>query len=241
MAAEAHFDQEAWKTRGGPRSPRLYWFLQSLAAPLIRGFFGVKRSFRAKVPKKGGAILVSNHCSNLDPVLVVGSIGRPVYHLGKHTLFTSHAKAWFFQHLGGQIPVDRKSGGNEAAIDAAVQCVEQGNALGIYPEGHRSPDGRLHKGKTGVARIAVRTGAPVYPVAIKGTYDVWPKGQGFPKLFRPTEVIVGKPRTYPKQPTLVGDDRLMRKITDELMTDIAGLLDQPYDPETATMLRPKEA
>lgn len=240
MVADAGFAKDPWKERGGPRSPRLYGVLQGLASPIIRGVFGVKRTFHSRVPKQGGAILVSNHCSNIDPVLVVGSIGRPVYHLGKHTLFTSHAKAWFFQHLGGQIPVDRNRGGNEAALDAAVQCVEQGNALGIYPEGHRSPDGRLHKGKTGVARIAVRTGAPVFPVAIKGTYEVWPKGQGFPKLFRPTEVIVGTPRTYPKQPALVGDDRLMRKITDELMTDLGRLLGEPYDPDKATMLRPKE-
>jgi 1-acyl-sn-glycerol-3-phosphate acyltransferase len=234
---DKHHEVKAWSAEID-HAPRLYRMLQQIASPLIRGLFNVKRVQHAKIPKQGGVILVSNHCSNIDPVLVVGSIGRPVFHLGKHTLFTSHAKTWFFQHMGGQIPVDRRAGGNEAAIDAAVRCVEAGNALGIYPEGHRSPDGRLHKGKTGVARIAVRTGAPIFPVAIKGTYEVWPKGQGFPKLFRPTEVIVGTPRVYPKQPALVGDDRLMRAITDELMMDLAKLLHQPYDPAAATLLRP---
>jgi 1-acyl-sn-glycerol-3-phosphate acyltransferase len=238
MVRDKHFRDDAWRSQGGPRSPQLYSTLQVLASPLIRAFFGVKRTFQAKIPKKGGVILASNHCSNLDPVLVVGSIGRPVYHLGKHTLFTSHAKAWFFQHLGGQIAVDRSGKGNEAAIDAAVLCVEQGGALGIYPEGHRSPDGRVHRGRTGVARVAVRTGAPIYPVAIKGTYEVWPKGQGLPKLFRPTEVIVGSPRTYPREPALVGDDRLMRSITDDVMRDIARLLGQSHDPATMPLLQP---
>lgn len=238
-ATDRHFDH-AWLATAGPRSPGLYRTLQTLASPLIRAAFGVQRTFLSPLPKKGGAILVSNHCSNIDPVLVVGALKRPVYHLGKHTLFTSHAKAWFFQHLGGQIPVDRSAGGNEAAVDAAVRCVEGGNILGIYPEGHRSPDGRLHKGRTGVARIAVRTGAPVFPVAIKGSYQVWPKGQGFPKLFHPTEVVVGHPRKYPKEPSLAADDGLMRKITDELMVDLAKLLGQTYDPRAATLLRPDQ-
>lgn len=224
----------AWTKRR--HALRLYRFLQILLAPLIRFFFLTRRRGHKTIPRKGPVILVSNHASNIDPVLVVGSVRRPVFHLGKHTLFTSRFKAWFFQTLGGQIPVDRFRGGNQAAVEAALRVLERGQALGIYPEGGRTPDGRLCRGHTGVARIALLSGAPVYPVAIAGTYRAWPKRKKLPRLFRPTKVLVGAPRVYSRDPRAADDASQLRRITDELMTDLAGLLGQPYEPRQARLL-----
>lgn len=233
MAAELATPPRVRAWTAGRPNLGLYRLLQRIAAPLIRAAFATRRTGHRTLPRNGPVILVSNHCSNLDPVLVVGCVGRPLFHLAKDSLFTTPNRARFFQTLGGQIPIDRQRGGNEAAIDAAVRCLEQGQAFAIYPEGARSLDGRVQRGHTGVARIAVRTGAPVYPVAIDGTFTVWPKGQKFPRLFRRTRIIVGPPRTYPRQPALVDNAPLMRRITDEVMGDVARLLGQEYFPQEA--------
>lgn len=212
---------------------RTYRTLQVALGPVARFLFRTKRVGLSKIPKKGAAILVTNHVSNLDPVLVVLSMRRPIFHLGKHTLFTKRFRSWFFQRLGGQIPVNRERGGNEAAIQAAVTVLRKGFALGIYPEAHRSPDGTLRRGKPGLGRIAYLSGAPCYPVAVDGTFKVWPKGQKMPNLFRRTRVIVGDPRVYPRDPSKAEDYEACQAVTDDLMSDIAKLLGQPYDPKTA--------
>jgi 1-acyl-sn-glycerol-3-phosphate acyltransferase len=226
-----------WK--GSDHPTWLYRSVQFVLGPILRFLFATRRRNVKAIPKKGPVILVSNHASNLDPVIVVSSIRRPVYHLGKHTLFTKPFRRWFFETLGGQIPVDRDRGGNEAAVLAGVQVLEDGRALGIYPEGTRTPDGRLGRGRTGVARLALTTGAMVVPVAVKGTYQIWPKGRRLPRLFRRTEVIVGSPRAYGKDPQLANNTAELRRITDELMLDLAKLLGEPYDPETAVLFQSK--
>lgn len=229
----------AWK--GAKHTPRLYRVVQVIVGPLVRFLFATRRRDVDAVPKKGPVILVSNHASNLDPVLVVASLRRPVYHLGKHTLFTKPFRRWFFQSLGGQIPVDRDRGGNEAAVLAGIEVLDSGRALGIYPEGTRTPDGRLGRGRTGVARLALMTGATVVPVAVKGTYRLWPKGKKLPRFFRRTEVIVGRSRFYGKDPQMANNSAELRRITDELMLDIAHLLEVPYDPATAPFFGSKGA
>lgn len=224
-------ERASWTERRHPTW--LYRFLQIVTAPILRFFFATRRVGHKSIPKRGPAILVTNHVSNLDPILVVASIPRPIFHFGKHTLFTTRFRRWFFGTLGGQIPVNRDRGGNQGAIAAGLKVLEEGHALGIYPEGHRSPDGRLMRGKTGVARIALLSGAPIYPVAVDGTLQVWPKGQKRPKFFRRTRVLVGPPRAYAKDPVRALDDAELRKITDEVMSDLARLLGQDYDPERA--------
>lgn len=225
----------AWENERHPAW--LFRLVQFLLSPLLRLLFATRRVNHRSVPRKGPVILVSNHCSNLDPVLVVVSMRRPIYHLGKHTLFKNWASRFFFGTLGGQIPVDRERGGNLAAVDAALRVLETGRALGIYPEGRRSPDGKLHRGRTGVARLALMSGAPVYPVAVEGTHRIWPKGKKLPKLFRRTRVLVGSPRVYPKDVAHAEDPVRAREITDELMMDLARLLGQDdYDPKTAPVL-----
>ena len=226
----------AWG-EGRKHALRTYRSLQVIAAPLVRGLFRIQRVGIKKIPKKGPVILVTNHESNIDPVLVVCSMGRPIFHLGKHTLFTKPFRSWFFQTLGGQIPVNREGGGNDAAIQAAVTALKKGFALGIYPEAHRSPDGRLRRGKPGLGRIAYLSGAPVYPVAVDGTFEVWPKGKAMPTFFKRTKVLVGEPRKYAKDAALAADHAACQAVTDDLMGDIARLLGQSYDPKTAPPAR----
>lgn len=226
----------AWTER--EPAARTYRAIQATVSPLLRGVFRIERHGVRRIPKKGPVILVTNHASNLDPVLVIASVRRPLYHLGKHTLFTTRLRSWFFQTLGGQIPVNRERGGNEPAIQAAVAALERGVALGIYPEAHRSPDGTLRRGKSGVGRIAYLSGAPCIPVAVEGTWRVWPKGRRFPKLFSRTRVLVGAPRTWPRDPAKAADRDACQEVADTLMADLASLLGQPYDAKRAPPPRP---
>lgn len=212
---------------------RLYRFLRFFLGGLIRLLFRVQRVGVRTIPRTGPVILVTNHASNLDPILVVASVPRPLFHLGKHTLFIRRPSRYFFYHMGGQIPVDRQAGGNEAALQAAVRALGRGVAFAIYPEGHRSSDGQLRRGKTGVGRLALLSGAPCYPVAVDRTWLVWPKHERFPRLFRRTRVLVGAPRRYPKDPEAAENRARTQQIADELMGDLAKLLGQPYDPSAA--------
>lgn len=216
---------------------RLYRSLQVVLGPIARFLFRTRRSGIRKIPKRGPVILVTNHASNLDPVLVVLSMRRPVFHLGKRELFTTRFRSWFFQTLGGQIPVDRERGGNDPAIDAAVRALERGMAIGIYPEAHRSPDGRLQRGKFGVGRLAYLTGAPCYPVAVDGTFEVWPKTKRLPRPFRRTRILVGEPRRYARDAARAQDREACQRVADDLMGDLAKLLGQDYDPATAPIAR----
>lgn len=204
---------------------RLFRAVQLTFGTVARALFMTDGSELRRIPKKGPVILVSNHVSNIDPVLVVASLHRPLYHVGKHTLFTSGGSRWFFQTLGGQIPVNREQrGSNDAAISAAIRVLQRGHAFGIYPEGHRSRDGVPKRGRPGVGRIAYRTGAPCYPVAIEGSMQVWPKGRSLPNFFRPTKLRVGQPRTYPLDEAKARDTTACQQVADELMTDLAQLL-----------------
>lgn len=228
----------AWA--GRPHAQRTYRALQVVLGLLVRGLFRTSRRDLKKIPKTGPVILVTNHVSNLDPILVIASINRPVFHLGKHTLFRTRFRSWFFQTLGGQIPVHRERGANEDAIQAAVRALEQGAAFGIYPEGYRSPDGRLRRGKPGVGRIAYLTGAPCYPVAVSGTFEAWPKGKKAPRLFSQIRVLVGEPRLYPKDPQKAANREACQRVADDLMSDLARLLGQAYDPATAPPPAPEK-
>lgn len=218
---------------------RTFRVLQVTVGPLARLLFRTKRQFIERIPRRGPVILVTNHVSNLDPILVVLSMRRPIFHLAKYELFTGRFRSFFFQRMGGQIPVHRgEPGSNEAAIQAALAALRKGFALGIYPEAHRSATGTLRRGKPGLGRIAYLSGAPCYPVAVAGTFQVWPKGQKMPTFFRPTRIVVGEPRVYRVDAAKAADRDACQALTDELMSDLARMLHEPYDPETA--LPPQE-
>jgi len=206
----------------------LYRLVQRVGAAPVRLAFRTSAIGIEKIPRTGPVILASNHASNIDPILVVACLTRPLFHLGKHTLFSSRIGSAFLETLGGQIPVDRETGGNEDSLEAGLEVLGRGLALGIYPEGTRTPDGRLLPGRTGVALFAFLTGAPVFPVALKGTFDAWPRDRRFPRLRQPTAVIVGDPITVPRDPAAAQDPRRCRQLTDDVMTALGGLLGLTY-------------
>jgi 1-acyl-sn-glycerol-3-phosphate acyltransferase len=206
----------------------LYHLVQRAGSGPVRFAFRVSTRGVEKIPRSGAVILASNHSSNLDPILVVASVRRPLFHLSKHTLFGNRLGSIFLETLGGQIAVDLEAGGNEDSLTAGLEVLERGLALGVYPEGTRSPDGRLQPGQTGVALFAFLTGAPVFPVAVKGTFAAWPRTRRFPKLLLPTAVIVGDPIQVPRDPAAAQDSRRCRQLTDDIMTALGSLLGLTY-------------
>ena len=216
----------AWRRESHPIW--LFRLVQITLSPVVRFLFQVARQNVEKLPKTGPVIVVSNHPSVVDPILVLAAVARPIFHVGKHTLFKHPLARFFLERLGGQILVDRETGGNNLAIEAGVLVLERGLALGIYPEGTRSRDGGFGRAQTGVALFAFLTGAPVYPVALQGVYEVWPRHRKFPRLFRRTRVMVGDPIRVARDPEAANDPRRCRKLTDDIMTTLARMLGQEY-------------
>ena len=212
----------------------MLWYLGKwiLIGPLLRLFFPCKVSGTENIPDDGGVILVGNHISVSDSFFAPLHMKRRVTFLAKSEYFTEKGlkglfKRWFFTGMG-QVPIDR--GGASAAHDAlmtGVRLLKEGKALGIYPEGTRSPDGRLYKGKTGVARMALESGVPVVPMVMIGTDKVNPIGS---KMWRPhrIELIVGRPMDFSRYEGLAGDRFVERSMTDEIMYRIMELSGQEY-------------
>jgi 1-acyl-sn-glycerol-3-phosphate acyltransferase len=212
----------------------LYWLLKYvLLGPLLRSVFRVHAEGVDHVPATGGAVLASNHLAVADsffmPVMVPG---RRVTFLAKREYFTGSGlkgrlKKWFFAGIG-QVPIDRSSAAAaQAALDTGVRLLSHGALLGIYPEGTRSPDGRLYKGKTGLARMVLESGVPVIPVAMVGTDRANPIGS---KMWRPARIQVrfGAPLDFSRYEGLAGDRFVERSITDEIMYALMELSGQEY-------------
>ncbi|WSU13144.1 1-acyl-sn-glycerol-3-phosphate acyltransferase [Streptomyces sp. NBC_01116] len=186
------------------------------------------------IPERGPAILASNHLSFSDSFFLPAVLDRKVTFIAKAEYFTAPGvkgklTAAFFKGVG-QLPVDRSGarGAGEAAIRAGIQVVESGGLFGIYPEGTRSPDGRLYRGKPGgLARVALATGAPVIPVAMIDTEKIQPPGQVMPKLMRPG-IRIGKPLDFSRYQGMDGDRFILRSVTDEVMYEIMKLSGQEY-------------
>jgi 1-acyl-sn-glycerol-3-phosphate acyltransferase len=203
-----------------------------LLGPLLKALWPTKVTGAENVPATGGAILASNHLAVADSFFMPLRVRRRVTFPAKSEYFTEKGvkgrlKKWFFTGVG-QIPIDRSGGtAAQAALDTATRLLREGNLLGIYPEGTRSPDGRLHKGKTGVARIALEAGVPVIPVAMIGTEKVNPIGS---KTWRPRrlEIHFGKPLDFSRYQGLQGDRFVERSITDEIMYALMELSGQEY-------------
>lgn len=180
------------------------------------------------VPASGGAIIAPNHISVLDSFFIPLSVGRRMTYVGKSEYMDSWKTKYVFPAIG-MIPIDR-SGGNASAraLDAAAEVLEAGELFGIYPEGTRARDGKLHKGHTGVARLSLRTGAPIVPVGIIGSDEVQPPDARTPKVFRRVHIRFGRPIS-PERYMDRADDRLvLRQITDEVMFEIRNLSGQEY-------------
>ncbi|MDX3075221.1 lysophospholipid acyltransferase family protein [Streptomyces sp. NPDC088354] len=186
------------------------------------------------IPKQGPAILASNHLSFSDSFFLPAVLDRKVTFIAKAEYFTTPGvkgklTAAFFKGVG-QLPVDRSGarGAGEAAIRSGIKVIESGELFGIYPEGTRSPDGRLYRGKPGgLARIALATGAPVIPVAMIDTEKIQPPGKVVPKLMRPG-IRIGKPLDFSRYQGMEQDRFILRSVTDEVMYEIMKLSGQEY-------------
>ena len=184
------------------------------------------------VPVSGPAILASNHLSYTDWMFMPLTLPRRVTFVAKAEYFTTPGlKGWFqkkFFSGAGQVPIDRSgASAAEGALSSARKILEEGDLFGIYPEGTRSHDGRLYRGKTGVARLALETGAPVIPVAVLGTDVVAPPGKTFGTFTRPG-VRFGKPLDFSRYEGMENDRYILRSITDEIMYEIMRLSGQEY-------------
>ncbi|HET6399252.1 MAG TPA: lysophospholipid acyltransferase family protein, partial [Candidatus Thermoplasmatota archaeon] len=188
----------------------LWRSMHPIAMPLLRIGFRIKVTGKQHIPKKGAAILASNHLSALDHVVLPAVTSRPIVNISKAQHFDKPLKAWFFKHWS-VIRLERGAG-DQAAMDAARQALREGKLFCIYPEGTRSRDGKLHKGHTGVARLALEMRVPVIPVAMKGTFEAYPKG-GKMKLFTPTAAIVGPPLDFSQYWGMQDDRATCRKVT----------------------------
>ncbi|MFN2615263.1 MAG: lysophospholipid acyltransferase family protein [Actinomycetota bacterium] len=202
---------------------RLLWFT---IGPPIKLYWRIRPVRRKKVPR-GGVIVASNHRAAPDPILICMCFGRSVRWLAKIELVKSKKVAWFFR-MAQVIPVDRNAP-DDVWLDKAARLLRRPNIFGIFPEGTRSPDGRVYKGYTGVARLAERSGKPVVPTAILGSDKSHQKGRALARSVR-TEVRFGDPMWFERR---AGEDApaAYRRFTDEVCEAIAALAGVEYVPD----------
>src|SRR4051794_26608687 len=200
--------------------------------PWLRTIFWPKVEGREYVPDHGPAILASNHLSFSDSIFMPLMVKRKVVFVAKQEYFTGRGiKGWLIKMFfvgTGTIPVDRSGGrAAQAAIDTGLRVLREGNLFGIYPEGTRSPDGRLYRGKTGVARLALESGAPVIPVVMLNADEIQPPGKILPKIKR-VRIRFGPPMDFSRYAGLSGDRFIERAVTDEIMYELMELSGREY-------------
>ena len=202
------------------------------AGPILRLFFRPWSSGAENIPTKGGAILASNHLAVIDSFVLPLVLNREIVFIGKSEYFTGtglkgRLTAGFFRGVG-TIPVDRAGGkASEAALRTGLGRLNDGGLFGIYPEGTRSPDGRLYRGKTGVARLALEAGVPVIPVAMINTEVAQPLGHVIPRPVR-VGVVFGEPLDFSRYAGMEDDRFILRSVTDEIMYSLMSLSGQEY-------------
>lgn len=210
-----------------------YWlFKYVLLGPLLAMLGRPKVEGLEHIPSSGPAILASNHLAVMDSFYLPLVVRRRITFLAKAEYFTGTGlkgwfQRWFFTAVG-QVPIDRTDADSaQAALTTAERLLSTGKLLGMYPEGTRSPDGRLYKGKTGLARLALQTGVPVIPVAMIGTNVVNPPGTNMLRFGRVT-VRFGKPMDFSRFEGLAGNRFIERAVTDEVIYELMGLSGQEY-------------
>lgn len=220
----------------------LYWFLKLFVlGPVIRVLYRPKVLGKRNFPRSGAAILASNHLSFSDSFFLPLVAPRRITFLAKSEYFTGRglkgliSKA-FFSGVG-QVPIDRSGGrASEAAIQTGLRILAKGELLGIYPEGTRSPDGRLYRGRTGLARMALEAGVPIVPVAMIGTFEVQPTGKVLPRIKR-VKVAFGAPMDFSEFAAQSKDPVVLRNITNAVMRSLQTLSGQEYVDIYATKAR----
>ncbi len=211
--------------------------LHVLFRPWIRG--------KRNIPKSGGAILASNHLSFSDSIFLPLKVSRPVTFLAKSDYFTGKGlkgaiTRWFFKATG-QLPIDRSGGkASEDSLNTGLGVLERGLLLGIYPEGTRSPDGKLYRGRTGIARMVLQARVPVVPVAMIDTEKVQRIGQTVPKIRR-VGVVMGDQLDFSRFAGMDGERAVLRAVTDRIVYDIMRLSGQQYEDVYASTVRNRMA
>jgi 1-acyl-sn-glycerol-3-phosphate acyltransferase len=210
-----------------------YWLFKYIfMGPLLSLLGRPKVEGLDYVPRSGPMILASNHLAVADSFYLPLVVSRRITFLAKAEYFTGTGlKGWFqrwFYTAAGQVPIDRTDADSaQSALTTAERILSEGKLLGMYPEGTRSPDGRLYKGKTGLARLALETGVPVIPVAMIGTDVVNPPGSKMWRFGR-VQVKVGKPMDFSRFEGLAGNRFIERAVIDEVMYELMRLGGQEY-------------
>lgn len=213
---------------------QLYTVARTVMSPVLRFFFRVHVEGLEHVPATGPAVLCPNHISFLDSVFLALVLPRRITYVGKAEYMDNWKTKWLFPSLG-MIPIDRGGGSaTERALSAATRVLERGELFGIFPEGTRSRNGKLHRGHTGPARLALRTGAPIIPVGIVGTDRIQPADAVMPKPFMPCWLRFGKPIDPERHRNPDQEHLVLRQIIDEVMYEIRELSGQEYVNEYAT-------
>ncbi|WP_030890705.1 lysophospholipid acyltransferase family protein [Streptomyces sp. NRRL S-1868] len=203
-----------------------------LLGPLLRLLFRPRIQGLEHIPERGAAIVAGNHLSFSDHFLMPAILRRRITFLAKAEYFTGpglkgRLTAAFFRSVG-QIPVDRSGkGAGRAAVEEGLTVLRRGELLGIYPEGTRSHDGRLYKGRVGVASMALEAGVPVVPCAMMGTFELQPPGRKLPRP-GPVTIRFGKPLDFSRFAGLEGERAVLRAVTDEIIHEIMRLSGQEY-------------
>lgn len=210
-----------------------YWILKNgLLGPLLWTVFRPWVKGVENIPRTGPAIVVCNHVSFVDSVFLPLVLPRQMSFLAKSDYFTGKGVKGFitrtFMTAAGQLPIDRTGGkASEASLNTGLRVISEGRLLGIYPEGTRSPDGRMYRGRTGVARMVLEAQVPVIPAAVVGTREVMPLGAKFPTVKR-VGIILGKPLDFSRFEGMEGDRFVLRAITDEIIYEMNRLSQQEY-------------
>ena len=224
----------------------LYWVLKVTLGPLLHLVFRPWAEGVENVPREGPAILAGNHLSFSDHFFGPLHLPRKVISLGKAEYFTGTGikgliSRMFFRGVG-TVPLDRSGGkASEAALRTGLRILREGHLLGIYPEGTRSPDGRLYKGKTGVARLALMSRAPVIPWAVINTREVLPPGKIIPKFGIRPGIRFGKPLDFSRYYGMEDDRLVLRAVTDEIMYALMELSGQEYVDKYAATVKAEMA
>lgn len=219
----------------------LYWFFVKTLGPIAWRRFNPTAEGLEHIPHEGGAIIAANHLAVIDDALLPITCPRMIHFMGKAEYFEGKGlkgrfKKWWFTSVG-VFPVDR-SGGSKSlgALEHAREIIEDGELFGIHIEGTRSPDGRLYKGHTGAARLALETGCPIVPAAIIGSRDLQRPGQVIPGKGS-SKVIYGEPIAVEKTPADEVTHEQLRGLTDEVTRRIEAMSGQEYVPEYAQVVK----
>lgn len=219
-----------------------YWLMKHwVIGPLLTTVFRPWVKGLENVPKNGPAIVVCNHLSFVDSIFLPLMVDRQMAFLAKSDYFTGRGLKGFIVRLfftsAGQLPIDRSGGkASEASLNAGLQVLSEGKVLGIYPEGTRSPDGRMYRGRTGVARMVLEAHVPVIPCAVVDTEKVMPLGSKFPVVHK-VGVIIGEPLDFSRFQGMESDRYVLRAITDEIIYEMNKLSGQEYVDVYASTIR----